>query len=593
MKSRSVIIASSNLAVSEINYESIPKDSSIIRCGNFYDEEFYSLGRTVDYCLISETSDSELKRLSQIHYSGAYDVREYLYSGDTGNYAARMLRRQPALAKSTDFLCDLANHPRVAHYFMSGARPAPPLHMLAWSLIRGADRVYLIAPELYGDARNFAFVEPTYLSTSNRGGSGSAGDRTIMSVNYAFLDMLIKEFPTARIFHGTTHHPANMPLLPPIKLPVGERLAPAPKIVSRSGGYTIPGTGKESPYYKVRRNRTTGKEERCAYVTFCDSPGYLFGARALANSLAKHTDTPLIIMTPHDFKVSGSTFQSPNVRVIPVQRIKNPHTPLEHLARFEHTFTKLNVFGLDFLDKATFLDSDVIVLRNIDELFDIDNFAASPDHGIDLMAMDFNSGVFVCQPSSNLLLLLLDQVTKTQSYDGGDQGFLNEMFPDRTLLPHHFNVLKRVESSLPALFDQNTVAVLHYVGDKPWSASLTRQWDHLDRLWFQMLGPEECIDFILWLKGQYAKHSPAKKSPPPSTKKPPPGVQPQRAEDLLQMRKYDEALKAVLPILKENSRSVKHLEIARDAHLGKRQYLKALKRHLRLRKVQRQRKASN
>lgn len=583
MKSKPVIIASSNLSVSEINYEALPKKSVIIRCGNFYDEDFYSLGRRVDYCLVTDVTASELHRLAQVNYSGTYDIRTHLYPGDTGNLAARLFRRQPALSDSADFLADLALHPRIAHYFMSGPRPAPPLQMLAWALIKGCSQAFMIAPELYGDARHYPFVEPTYYKATNKSSAEQRSNTTVMSIDHAFLDMLIKEFPEARICHGTTHYPANMPLENPKSIPTGERLFPAPKIVSRSRQGLSDHGRIDSPFYGVRRNQVSGTEERCAYVTFCDNEGYLFGARVLANSLAKHSQIPLVVMTPHDFRVTGSKFHSGNVRILPVQRIRSPHAPAKHQSRFENTFTKLNVFGLDFLDKAIFLDSDVAVFRSIEALFDLDSFAAAPDHGLNLMASDFNSGVFVCQPSSSTFLKLLDHVNHVQSYDGGDQGFLNEMFPERTLLPHHFNVLKRVESSLPALFDHKTMAALHFVGEKPWSVSGSREWDHLDRLWFQMLGPEESIDFILWLKRQLA--APRKKAPSQS------GAP--RAEDLLAMGRFDEALKAVAPILKENSRSVKHLEIARDAHLGKRQYIKALRRHLRLRKVQRQRMKSN
>ncbi|RMI03495.1 hypothetical protein DA101_033785 [Sinorhizobium meliloti] len=84
MQLNSVIVASSNIAVSEINFEALPRDATIIRCGNFYDEELYSLGAEVDYCTISEQSEALIKRLAQVAYSGAYTI----------NYAKlRIMRR--------------------------------------------------------------------------------------------------------------------------------------------------------------------------------------------------------------------------------------------------------------------------------------------------------------------------------------------------------------------------------------------------------------------------------------------------------------------------------------------------------------------
>ncbi|RMI08026.1 hypothetical protein DA101_018730 [Sinorhizobium meliloti] len=75
MQLNSVIVASSNIAVSEINFEALPRDATIIRCGNFYDEELYSLGAEVDYCTISEQSEALIKRLAQVAYSGAYTIK--------------------------------------------------------------------------------------------------------------------------------------------------------------------------------------------------------------------------------------------------------------------------------------------------------------------------------------------------------------------------------------------------------------------------------------------------------------------------------------------------------------------------------------
>lgn len=591
MRFNNVIIASNNLAVSEINFEALPKDATIVRCGNFYDEEFYSLGWSVDYCTISEVTDASVKRLAQVAYSGTYDIKNFLYAGDANNRTSRLLRRQPAFKSAADYLGDLANHPKAARFFMSGTRPALPLQMLAWALIKGCDRAYVVAPELYGEARHYHFVEPTFANQSNQSISEERSEME-KSVDHAFISMLMREFPAAHIFDGTTRRPPNIPFGPPPTLPVHERLDPMPKVIS-SSGRSHEHADAASPYYARRKNSVTGKEERCAYVTFCDNEGYLFGARVLANGLAKHTDIPLIVMTPIDFKVSGSKFHSPHVRILPVPRIRSPHTPEKHQARFENTYTKLNVFGLDFLDKAVFLDSDISIFRNIDDLFDLDTFAAAPDHGLRLMADDFNSGVIVCQPSSALFGQLLDQVNHVQSYDGGDQGFLNEMFPDRTLLPHHFNVLKRVEKTLPALFDRDSISALHYVGDKPWSANTTREWDHLDRLWFEMLGPDESIDFILWLKHRAANHIKElttkiqKATPQKPVKKEP------SADELLDMGKYKRALDAVLPILSKNPRSPRHLRIMRDAHFGRRDFLKAIKAHFRLRKVLRQRQNSN
>ena len=74
-----------------------------------------------------------------------------------------------------------------------------------------------------------------------------------------------------------------------------------------------------------------------------------------------------------------------------------------------------------------FLDLDLLIVDNIDELFDVPDFAAAPDGFPPTM---FNSGVMVLTPSKALLEDMLARVPSLPSYDEGDQGFLNSYFPD-------------------------------------------------------------------------------------------------------------------------------------------------------------------
>ena len=79
-------------------------------------------------------------------------------------------------------------------------------------------------------------------------------------------------------------------------------------------------------------------------------------------------------------------------------------------------------------DKVVFLDADTLVLRPIDHLFRLGNqvhFAASPDTG---WPDAFNSGVMMLTPSSATFEAIRAFARSTGSWDGADQGLLNDFF---------------------------------------------------------------------------------------------------------------------------------------------------------------------
>ncbi|CAF4758546.1 unnamed protein product, partial [Rotaria sp. Silwood2] len=106
------------------------------------------------------------------------------------------------------------------------------------------------------------------------------------------------------------------------------------------------------------------------------------------------------------------------------------------------TFTKINCWLLEQYSKCVFLDSDCFVLREIDDLFEREEFSAAHDAG---WPDCFNSGVFVYRPSKETFRkLMLFASEKDASFDGwifllillvfiylfifiqgGDQGLLN------------------------------------------------------------------------------------------------------------------------------------------------------------------------
>jgi len=86
--------------------------------------------------------------------------------------------------------------------------------------------------------------------------------------------------------------------------------------------------------------------------------------------------------------------------------------------------TKLHVFRLTQYSKVIFLDADVLPVRPLSHLFGLDHeFAAVPDVGWPDI---FNSGVMVLSPGEDKFNQLHDLLNTQGSWDGGDQGLLNE-----------------------------------------------------------------------------------------------------------------------------------------------------------------------
>jgi hypothetical protein len=219
---------------------------------------------------------------------------------------------------------------------------------------------------------------------------------------------------------------------------------------------------------------------RRAYVTMiCGGDTYAPGVEALGSSLrATGTQEPRVVMTTAEV--------SPPVRerlagqgwiVRDIDPVANPNPESSLLfPRFAQTFSKLRAWELTEFDKVLFLDADTIVLRNLDHFFERPRFAAAPDF---FFADRFNSGVMVLEPSAEVFRTMMEKLGTAESYDGGDQGFLNDCYPDWYAMPvanrlpagcnmHHFVFqFLHAHPTLKRNF-LDEVYVIHYTLQKPW-----------------------------------------------------------------------------------------------------------------------------
>ncbi|WGW12837.1 glycosyltransferase [Saxibacter everestensis] len=590
-------------------YDRIPANPVVFRLDWFFTESHYHFGRHVDAFFHAEPNAGlELKLADEIR-SGRYTVDRLLsplrlQSTRTGEQHGNALLTL-GLTEADPWAL-IAGHPRLARHFMGSMRPSAALQALGFGLAAGFRKIYLSGIDLF-EHKDARYGRSLSQETAKAAGhpdriSGHGVDSGHdIDFDLAFAKSCLLEFPDAEIVNlGEQRHLRQ--LIPPAPRSPAPR---SPAVAGDAAAATLATQptqmqGRPKSHLSISPDDAGGQVvfrtsagagtqfalingRKCGYVTLA-SGNYHHGARALARSLRQVSDVPLIVMcTPGTNKLA---LQRSGIECVDVPEIINPVTDRKGVqSRFAATYTKLNAFRLNFLDRAVFIDSDTIVRRSLDDLFERDGFCAVPDAGWGTDNEGFNSGVFGYQPSREVFDDMLNQVARLSSADGGDQGFLNEYITDWTRLPIEYNTTKRIFFAHPGLFNDHDVRVIHYVGAKPWIQHKGNDdYAELNSLWFEYLEDFELRDLLrdwsLKLPGAEKDIAPA---PPPEQSKPPspaaksgtPAKPPLRqghrkGRELLGAGDVAGAERIARRNLAENPRSVANLKLLRDVSLKQR-----------------------
>ncbi|KAJ4838253.1 UDP-glucuronate:xylan alpha-glucuronosyltransferase 1 [Turnera subulata] len=225
---------------------------------------------------------------------------------------------------------------------------------------------------------------------------------------------------------------------------------------------------------RLKEGVYSGNPQREAYATILHSAHvYVCGAIAAAQSIRLSGSTrDLVILVDETISAyHRSGLEAAGWKIRTIQRIRNPKA--EKDAYNEWNYSKFRLWQLTDYDKIIFIDADLLILRNIDFLFGMPEISATGNNGT-----LFNSGVMVIEPSNCTFKLLMEHINEIESYNGGDQGYLNEIFTWWHRIPKHMNFLKHfwvgdeeaVKQKKTSLFgaDPPILYVLHYLGMKPW-----------------------------------------------------------------------------------------------------------------------------
>ncbi|RAL06365.1 glycosyltransferase family 8 protein [Aspergillus ibericus CBS 121593] len=264
------------------------------------------------------------------------------------------------------------------------------------------------------------------------------------------------------------------------------------------------------------------------WTTLVTNTAYLSGLLTLEYSLRKvGSKYPLVALYTDTFPAEGHA--ALDARGILKQRVPYllPSIPKDYAndVRFYDCWSKLTSFSLVEYERVVQLDSDMMVLRNMDELMEIEldppamagagnrvfasshacvcnplqkphypqdwipsncaftsqhetpNVAqtegASPTFGLGMN----NGGLLVVNPSQETYDRIVSQLgsTATSNYEFADQSLLSDVFFGRWVaLPYVYNALKtmRWEGVHDAIWRDESVKNIHYIlSPKPWDES--------------------------------------------------------------------------------------------------------------------------
>ncbi|KAE8675381.1 putative UDP-glucuronate:xylan alpha-glucuronosyltransferase 5 [Hibiscus syriacus] len=223
------------------------------------------------------------------------------------------------------------------------------------------------------------------------------------------------------------------------------------------------GKTDEANQNKLKSRHFNHKE---AYVTVLhSSEAYVCGAIALAQSIIRTNSTRDLLLL-HDEHISPKSLtglRAAGWKTRQIERIRSPFA--EKGSYNEWNYSKLRIWLLTWYHKVVFIDSDFLVFKNMDSLFLYPQLSAAAND-----KTRFNSGIMVIEPSLCTFEDLMVKSFKLGSYNGGDQGFLNEAFTWWHRVPSRMNFLKYFEGNQSS--DRNKVpddvSAIHYLGLKPW-----------------------------------------------------------------------------------------------------------------------------
>lgn len=217
----------------------------------------------------------------------------------------------------------------------------------------------------------------------------------------------------------------------------GRRLLAADSGAAGAGSALLPGSGSSGG------DSAAGGQCREAYATLLTDEAYLPGTLALVWGLQKHMRSPraVVVLLPEAWRAErphvGAALQALRAYVAYAPPLANPYEEgLEGASRRFETkngssvFMKLHFFALAAFDSVLVVDSDQLVLRSYDDIFERFD---PPAFGQETYTKSqfFSSATMLIAPSFGEYVRLLAALGVLRpTADAADQGFLNAYYQD-------------------------------------------------------------------------------------------------------------------------------------------------------------------
>lgn len=227
--------------------------------------------------------------------------------------------------------------------------------------------------------------------------------------------------------------------------------------------------------------------KQCAFVTALTSSSYIPGIVALKKSLKSvKTRYPLVVLIPEDhYNAFAKILDSNGVLDQFCICLSQPNLSFKNDKSYywDLTFFKLRAASLEQYDKIILIDSDMLINKNIDHLFECNPFSAViAGEATHKEYQHLNSGLLVLEPSAKLFIELLNCTEKAiqrrsqQNLYAGDQDVFIEYKKgweqeQKLHLSEEYNCfyddIYRVAKKLD--IRAKDISIIHFIGkEKPW-----------------------------------------------------------------------------------------------------------------------------
>ena len=215
-----------------------------------------------------------------------------------------------------------------------------------------------------------------------------------------------------------------------------------------------------------------------AYVTVLSTNSYFEGVLVLFESLKLTNpkyDTFVVLVNDEIDKKNIDELIKRDYEVIKKPKI-NVDVNNKNFKYWANTFDKINVFGLYQFDKIVYLDSDMYIKNNIDELFLLPHMSgAIAGKGVYKEWDGINSGLMVIVPEKDLDKKILNVLYEHKfDKDIGDQDLIEYYYnwKDQNLaISEKYNLFYNFSDYYINLLNYKVedISVIHFIGSiKPW-----------------------------------------------------------------------------------------------------------------------------